>query len=272
MQHVLALAALPAASVLGACGGPDATSIVEADCARDPVTVLVVLQGSESMLGGSKWPAARAAVDGIFDAALLHPDARLNVGLTVFGDREDTTVGEGRAGPYDRFDVPPAPVDRAQHDLLRARVDGTAPWNGAPLFEALAGQVPLLGARPGRRVLVLVTDGVPDPRMPAGDGEQVLTMQLVVQAHDRDGIVTRVVGVGPLGATASSSDYDPRFVGQLAVAGGAAQPSCSPAEAQNPRRMCQTQLTPGSDRLPLDAQLGSAIEWASSQSAPCAGQ
>jgi len=212
--------------------------------------MLVVLDGSGSMRGDGKWAAATAALDATFDAARGDPRGALALGLTVFADTHDATIGATHAGPYDRFDVPPAPVDAAQDAALHARLDGTEPWLGTPTYEVLSGQYPLLEAEPGRRVLVLVTDGVPDPRMPAGANEQPWSIALAARERAR-GVATWVVGVGPAGPLASSSDYDPLFVARLAAAGG--------TEA--------IQLTPGAS---LRADLASSLD-AIRANAACAG-
>jgi hypothetical protein len=241
----------------GALGGLQACATAEAQAQHLPVYMLMILDGSGSMADDNKWIAAVGALDAIFDELLTEQNSALGMGLTVFGDANDTTITDTTAGPYDKVDVPVGFVNQAQHLALRQRIDLTSPNLGTPTYEVMSGQFPLMEtfapqaplASGGKRVVVLMTDGVPDPDMPAGQNEQPYTLQLVQtefnKAPPQGPITTFVVGVGPLGPPTVPVEYDPRWLGALAIAGGAPNLPCDPNEVNNPSNMCFFQITPG---------------------------
>src|SRR5262249_51214475 len=140
---------------------------------RVPLYLLFVVDGSGSMRRNGKWAAMVPALVAILEDLGSSPDRSLGVGLTVFADKKDLTIGDTTAGPYDKLDVPVAYLDAAQLARLKARLTGTEPNLGTPTYEVLSGQYPLLRqlAPPtpllpgGRHALVFITDGVPDPDM-----------------------------------------------------------------------------------------------------------
>jgi hypothetical protein len=240
------------AGVAGLAGCASATD----QAMKIPVYMLIVLDGSGSMVDAHKWEAVVPALDSIFDDLEKRADPAFGVGLTVFADQNDPTITDFTAGPYDRMDVPVAFVDAAQHQALHARIDLTSPNLGTPTFEVLTGQFPLLEAfQPaapllpgGKKVLVFMTDGVPDPDMPAGINEGPYSLKLAqdesTKAPPGGPVTTFAVGVGPL--PGSPTDYDPRWMGAMAIAGGSPNQPCDPNETLNPMNMCHFQITPGS--------------------------
>jgi hypothetical protein len=245
--------------------GLAACATATARAQKVPVYMLFVVDGSGSMDNDNKWAALVPALDAIFDDFQTRADSAFGVGMTIFADKNDPTIGDTTAGPYNKMDVPIAFVDQAQHDKLRARVDGTQPNLGTPTYEVLSGQFPLLEsfapaaplASDGKRVLVMMTDGVPDPDMPAGQNEGPWSLKLVgdefAKTPPAGPITTFAVGIGALSGQA---DYNPTFMGQLAMAGGAPNRPCDPNEATNPSNMCHFQITPGGQTV---AQLEQAF-------------
>jgi hypothetical protein len=233
-------------------GASCATATGEA--ARDPVYLLFVLDGSYSMTYENKWTAVTAALDSIFDQFQSLNDPAFGVGFTIFADTGDPTIMDTTAGPYDKVDVPIAFVDGAQKTLLRARIDNAMPKLGTPTYEVLSGQFPLLEkftpAAPlkanGRRVLIFISDGIPDPDMPAGANEAPWSLALVKTEAEKqpEPIQTFAIGIGQLNPI-DPMVYDPTFMGQLALNGGVAQQPCDPTETVNPANMCHFQITPG---------------------------
>jgi hypothetical protein len=248
----------PQLDVDAALANPDA--LLGASCAtataqatRAPVYMLFVLDGSGSMIMQNKWPAVTAALDSIFDQFLTMADPSTGVGFTIFADNGDPTIMDTTAGPYNKVDVPIAFVDQMQHDKLRARIDTHMPYLGTPTYEVLSGQFPLLEQfmpvaplNPnGKRVLIFITDGVPDPDMPAGANEAPYSLALVLaEAQKTPPINTFAIGVGQL-SPLDTTQYDPAFMGQLAMNGGVPHLPCSPTETVNPANMCHFQITPG---------------------------
>jgi hypothetical protein len=181
----------------------------------------------------------------IIDDFRTQADRSLGVGMMIFSDTLDPTAG---AGPYPTAkDVGVAFVDSTQHDLLRARIDTAQPSASTPTLAALQGAYSVMenlvvGAPlppNGRKVVVLMTDGVPS------DSSQTQCTALAATELGK-GITTFVVGVGPF-PTTSSVSYDPVFLGGLANAGGAAPAGCNPKENTDVSKVCFTQITPGAD-------------------------
>jgi len=247
--------------------------------ARLPVYMLFVLDGSRSMYYkpgntelSAKWPAAIGALDAIFDDLAAKGDPAFGAGITGFCDDYDKTCGDNTAGPYSKMDVPIARVDAAQAAALHARIDTHRPLppgepgGGTPTYEVLSGQYAVLeaftpppGLEPGgRRVLVLITDGVPDTDMPAGANEAPGSLKLAKDESSKNApavpVTTFAVGVGEL-SPANLAVYDPKFMGALGVAGGSPRQPCDPNEALDATKMCHFQITPGAktvDQLKQD--------------------
>jgi hypothetical protein len=246
-------------------GPSDANELLDASCgtrksaARPPAYLYIVLDGSGSMLDLNKWTSARAALDQVFDELFTEQDKNLGVGLMVFSDQNDATQGQG---PYPTtVDVGVAFVDQKQHDALRARIDSSGPSAGTPTLTVLQGAYAFMAklAPPaplpanGRKVVALVTDGVPN----GGATEEAQCTTLAGQQLSA-GITTFAVGVGPF-PSSDPNTYNPAFLGALANAGGAAPAGCNPNEASNPQNLCFFQVTPGADTTKTTQAFVSAI-------------
>jgi von Willebrand factor type A domain len=227
-----------------------------ADAQRAPVYMQIVLDGSGSMGDDNKWAAVVPALDAIFDDLLAKNDPSFGVGLIAFADNLDpscqtiqTPFGPLKgscAGPYPtNVDVPLAFVDKGQHDKLRGRIQPSGPAGDTPTKSGLSGgyqaletftpKAPLLSN--GKKVLVLMTDGVPTDSSASEDAA-------LVGSELQKGITTFAVGIGPFPSSDTKS-YDPAFMGQLAQAGGAAPAGCNPSENSNVAAVCHFQITPG---------------------------
>lgn len=236
----------------------DAFNIFEASCATaaaetstDPVVLQFVLDGSGSMDSDNKWTAASQALNAVFDDFLAKNDTKVAVGIIIYEDSKDPTGGNG---PYpSSIDVYPQVVDTSHHTALADRVNSTTPGGGTPTYLALQGGYnrmlsyvavpPAAPAADSRKVVVLISDGVPS----GGTTEQAQCIQAAKQAlafpAPKGPIKTFSVGVGPFPGSAFS--YDPKFMGDMAVAGGTrATPQCNPA-ATNVSQTCHFQITPG---------------------------
>ena len=96
-------------------GGSTDAGLFEGGCAtgtakaiHDPIYMLFVVDGSGSMNQDQKWAAFVPALDLLIDDLLFKKDTSFAVGLTIFSDTNDTTLGKG---PYPSIDVPVAYVD-----------------------------------------------------------------------------------------------------------------------------------------------------------------
>ena len=228
--------------------GSTCASAVTAETHRDPVYLLFVVDGSGSMKDDNKWVAQTAALDAIFDDMLAQQDKDVGVGLVVFSDKLDPTQG---SGPYPSSqDIFVSYVDQTQHDNLRARLDLSGASGGTPTFPAMTGAYKelenLVVAQPlppnGRKVLVILTDGVPNT---GGTQQQCvdLTSTELAKVGPRGPILTFAVGVGRF-PSSDPRNYDPAFMGNLAQAGGTAPAGCSPTETSSAANLCHFQVTP----------------------------
>jgi hypothetical protein len=221
---------------------------------RQPVYMLFVLDGSNSMNQDSKWKAVIPALDAIFDDILTQNDTALGVGLIGFEDSNDKAC-TGIIFPTCKYpssaDVPIAFVDKAQHDKLRARIDTANAAGGTPTQLALTGAYGSIDAftpsgklEPGgKKVLVLMTDGVPNGGPTEQDACISMATNELAAAPPKGPVTTFSVGIGPFPST-NTAGYDPAFMGKLAKAGGAAPTGCNPTENVNVANACHFQVTP----------------------------
>ncbi len=230
-----------------------------------PIYVLFVVDGSNTMNDDGKWQAIVPAVGEIIDQVAGKNDRTVGLGVIGFADTKDPTGAQGVYGPYPTsVDVPIGFVDAAHASALKERLD-TNPKGITPTQAALEGGYALLRnfqpsapLRPGgRKVLVLITDGVPLSNLanftcPADDGvctkTQVANSIAMAESASQgpDPIETFAVGVGAFPGSPEELDYDPVFMGRLAVAGGTRRsPTCNPSENQNVANVCHFQVTPG---------------------------
>ncbi len=246
------------------CGG--ATAVLS----HLPVYMLFIVDGSGSMLDplvpggptGLKWQAAKSALNAFIDDTAARKDYSFAAGLFLF----DGTKG---VPEFQQSDVAIHYVDAQQKAALESRINGSSPQGGTPLTLALQGQIPFLeGFVPtqplkpgGKRVLVVMTDGVPDGGSDVQPQVQAKCEQLISDAQ-KAGVTTFAVGIGdPASAT---STYDEVFLGKLAVAGGAPAAGCTPGwnetspAGQTP---CHFQITPGQKTAAqIQSEMLAAIE------------
>jgi hypothetical protein len=228
-------------------GNPDfnGCAVGEAAASRQPVYLLFILDGSGSMSHDSKWDAATAAIDALFTDLATLADPGLGAGLIVFSDSQDPNLNTGGAYPSSR-DVPIAFVDQAQLAKLVGRTKSPdAPQSNTPTGRALSGGYDTLGAfqpalplQPyGKKVVVLITDGIPTDhncKTTNQNGTDDYTQNACVKmaaaqitiGAPKGPIETFVIGVGPL--PGDFQTYDPYFLAALAMAGGSAPAGCDP--------------------------------------------
>jgi hypothetical protein len=252
-------------------GAPDALltpnddaphSLLDAGCAtatapvkRDPIYMLMVLDGSGSMASDYKWAAIVPALEAFIDDLAASGDASFGLGLTVFSDTLD---GTGGIGPYAKMDVPIAYVDATHAARLHARLDPARPKAETPTYAVLSGQYPLLEAftpappllASGKKVLVFMSDGVPFPDL---DGTAKPKSIQLVKDELAKGLLTFSVGIG-FTFPYDPQVYDPLFMAQIALAGGTATKDCMPDETKFAQNMCHFQITPGGNQSALQLE------------------
>jgi hypothetical protein len=218
-------------------GGLKGCATAEADAKTTPVYMDIVLDGSGSMNNapreadplappqttGKKWLAVRGALNSFFNdlGAASPTDNTFGVGMFVFSSSGGKPTSEIRA------------VNLAQAASLNAQIlPPSFPSLGTPLCTSMATQIAVLStfvpAPPlepgGKRVLLVITDGVPDGG--TLNSQAACKTNAVNALAGNPSITTFVVGVGE--PTASPTDYDEVFMGELARAGGAPAAGCNP--------------------------------------------
>ena len=223
---------------------------------RTAIYMQLIVDGSGSMNDalvpggppGLKWKAASDALVSFFDDVASKKDVAFGVGLFLF---------DGTKGVQDFLvsDVPIRYVDAYHQTSLKNRIKQSTPQGGTPLKRALEGQIPILQSytpssplKPnGKRVLVLITDGVPDGPSDIQPMVQGQCVQLVEDALKSSAAITTFsVGVGD--PASDESTYNEVFAGRLAIAGGAAAAGCTPGwnESSPPGQIpCHFQVSPG---------------------------
>jgi hypothetical protein len=242
---------------------------------RQPVYLLFVLDGSGSMSQDNKWTAVVPALQSIFSQMESAGDTGIGAGLIVFSDTNDPTSG---SGPYpSSADVSVALVDATHQAALDKRLAGM-PQNGTPTHAALTGGYGELAAftpaaplqAGGKKVLVLITDGVPtDDCMSIPLLSSYSTNPCIVLAGDelkeaapKGPIDTFVIGVGDFAAGSffGLGGIDPSFLGNLAQAGGTGPSGCNPDETSSTSDLCYFEIDPST--APTASQLQQRFETA----------
>lgn len=235
---------------LGDAGCATAT----AKATKTPVYMLFILDGSGSMTENNKWTAATGALEAIFSDMQMKADTGIGVGLIVFSDTNDPTGG---SGPYpDSADVPINFVGAAQDSALNNRLSGQ-PQGGTPTGTALQGgystlenYVAMTPLPPGgQKVLVLITDGVPTDNCAQNGGSYTSNPCVMeaatelMKAKPQGPILTYVIGTGVFPST-DLSNFDPNFLGNLALAGGTGPKNCNPNENTTSTDLCYFEVDP----------------------------
>jgi hypothetical protein len=239
--------------------GDAGCATASAQARRQPVYLLFVLDGSGSMKSDNKWTAVVPALQSIFGEMKQAADPGVAAGLVVFSDTIDSTGG---SGPYpSKVDVPIAFVDAAHESALDARLMGM-PQNGTPTHAALTGGYGDLegyqAAAPvqpgGKKVLVLITDGVPSDDCVSIPLLTTYSTNACVEeaatklkaASPQGPVQTFVVGVGDFVSSSffGTTGIDPSFLGNLAQAGGTGASACNPNETQATTDLCYFEIDP----------------------------
>jgi von Willebrand factor type A domain len=242
---------------------------------RQPVYLLFVLDGSGSMSQDNKWTAVVPALQSIFSQMESSGDTGIGAGLIVFSDTSDPTTG---SGPYpSSADVPIGLVDKTHETALDMRLAGM-PQDGTPTHAALMGGYgeiePYTPAAPlhagGKKVLVLITDGVPtDDCMSVPLLSTYSSNPCIVEAGNelqlaapKGPIETFVIGVGDFAAASffGLGGIDPSFLGYLAQAGGTGAHGCNPNETSSTSDLCYFEIDPST--APTASELQQKFETA----------
>jgi hypothetical protein len=232
-----------ASSNLGKADGGCGAS--QAEIKRIPVVLEFLVDESTSMNADNKWTSARDALLAAFEEMNSLQDPATFVGLYLY--------------PRAAKVSPKSLVDSDQYGDLEQLIDIATPTGGSagtptgPALEAAYGIVERfippknsgLTAEKMKRVVVLLSDGVPTGGDPAKVACENLVEERFEKAPDDNGpVLTFSIGIGPFPNGGSS--YDPKFMSHLAQKGGTAPDGCDP-DSTDPSQVCHFQITPGVD-------------------------
>jgi hypothetical protein len=264
----------------GEDGGACATATAQATATEQPVYMLFVLDGSGSMSENNKWTSVTGALTDIFNQWATTNDPGLAAGLIVFSDANDGT----NDGPYPGSnDVAIAQVNSAQATKLEARYGGgDMPEGDTPTGEALGvtgstygtstgGYHELAtftpsGALPtgGKKVLVLITDGVPNDTACGNTNYTTnacityAATELASTSASGGPIETFVIGTGIFPST-DLTNFDPNFLGYLAKSGGSAPTGCTPNDNTSTTGLCYFNVDPSGSSTATQTAFENAI-------------
>ena len=225
-----------------------ATAVVQAR--RQPAYLLFVQDASDSMAQENKWTALVPALESLFAQMKAAADPGLAAGLILFPGGSTTYPGSA--------DVPVAFVDAAQATALDNRLAAGLSL-GTPTHAAImGGYIELESFQPraplaagGKKIVVLITDGIPtdDCANLLGVGGYASNPCVTLAAAElaktapQGPIETFVIGVGDFPSTDVGS-FDPGFVGNVAKAGGTGPSGCNPDEASSTGDLCYFEIDP----------------------------
>jgi len=133
-------------------------------------------------------------------------------------------------------------------------------------LEAFAPVLPLNPS--GKKVLIILTDGVPTD----GSNAKCISQAAVefAKVGPQGPITTFVVGVGDF-PSSDLGNFDPTFLGPLAVAGGASPMGCNPTENTNVANVCYFEIDPSkaTTAAQLSMEFVTAIQAIQGQVASC---
>jgi len=210
------------------------------------------------------------ALNSIFTQMQKAADPGVGAGMIVFSDTNDSTMG---SGPYpSSADVPIAFIDANQQAALSKRISGS-PNNSTPTHAALTGgytvlegfqaKAPLQAG--GKKVLVLITDGVPTDDcstllgLASYTSNACITLagQELMAAAPKGPIETFVVGVGDFSSSSFGGvlGIDPKFLGNLAQAGGTGKMGCDPNDTTSTTNLCYFEIDPSTSPTAASLQM-----------------
>ncbi len=217
---------------------------------RQPVHMMLVVDRSGSMVG-VKWAAQSAAVTAVVNQLGAEADPTLALGFDFFADGFTDTAIEEAMGP----------VTAAKAQRVASLVAGATPTGGTPTYDALTLAYNALNAyKPtgvlanGAKVVVLMSDGVPSPSLSHLGNPKPETQLIYDLVADAAKTGTRTYALG-VGVFPGSSDYDPKFMGNVAVQGNTRlTPTCNPNETTSVTNVCHFQVTPPASGSPTPAE------------------
>jgi hypothetical protein len=234
----------------GSMDGFDGVTYLAGEREPDPdvATTRLDLLNVATNQTGRKWIALRGALKAFFDDLVVKADPFFAVGMYLFSSNTPK--------PATAIDVPIGYVNAAHAALLKDRLSPPVfPMGGTPLLASIDGQLPVLAAytpsapvRPGgKRVLVVITDGV--PTVGAGQTQAVANAAVVASVAAASAATpstpTFAIGVGnPLGPEVL---FDELLMGRIATAGRTGETGCNTTwSGTNMTGVpCHLQVTPG---------------------------
>jgi hypothetical protein len=143
-------------------------------------------------------------------------------------------------------------------------------------LEGFQAKAPLLAG--GKKVVILITDGVPTDACAGllGLGNYTsnacveLAASKLAEAPTKGPIETFVIGVGNF-PSSDPTDFDPSFLGNVAEAGGTGPSGCNPNEASSTSDLCYFEIDPSTAQTAaqLQAKFETALDAIRGQVVSC---
>jgi hypothetical protein len=219
----------------------------------------------------TKWVALQTAMEALFldmgtDAAA--GDDSVAVGVNYFSESDDTSGPD--AGKETYVEEPIAALTQLSatalsYDISQRKAGGTTPTRAAlaESYVALAAYQPTGALANGNKVVVLVSDGLPNPADPT------IPDYVGSEFTGTPSIRTFSVGVGELGSGGGQYGYDPTFMSSIAEDGGTGKAGCDPTNATDPTKFCHFQITPSVSGSNITADFEAAFASIRQQAASC---
>ncbi len=213
-----------------------------------------------STMGQTKWVVTRGALN----TSLAQLPASTGVGLLLYPNMNINTRGGGTTGQgaaacvRTNALIPIAQLGAAgsaQRTTLTNAINAATAQSYTPTYDAYTsgfnlGLVP--ATLPGKRFMVLITDGAPTVQQGCvvGSGNGQVTpvdpapiVTAIQTAHDQGGVDTFVIGSPGSDESINGTDARVAWLSAAARAGGTANPGCSDAGPN----FCHVDLTTSSD-------------------------
>lgn len=250
------------------CLGEYGVCRATADCEADPV-----LAGRQT---GKKWIATRDSLTAYVNATAAVASPALGVGLYAFSLwSQDEPLPQTAIAPL----VEPVAVLDAAHatQMLSHVAPPLFPLGGTPLGSSVEAQTaylrgfqaesPLLPD--GRRVILLITDGIPGVNGDPSETKARLRTAVQQAVEGSPEVAVAVIGVGDPAADPDTT-YDAAFLSSLAKLGGLAAEGCDESWAGGSGTPCHLQVTPGAKTADqIKDEMSAAIDAIAGSVASC---
>lgn len=194
----------------------------------------------------TKWESLQAAMTAVFEdlgKAADRGDDSVAVGVNYFSEATNND-----SGPETKVELPLEPLTRARANTLKTDINGRNARGYTPTetalnlsYDALSAYKPTGALENGTKVLILVSDGKPNPptATPA-----VIPDLVASKKSGTPPVKTFSIGIGELGTAGDDHGYEPGLMSKIADRGGTGKAGCDPNNTSDPAKFCHFQITP----------------------------